>query len=163
MYNEQDVEDLYANFDKVKVVLKYCMPILRLCIVKNGGNEMKDSQKELDFLQEVAKRISERTKQNSSISPEDVFDLLKDTLEETTTDSIIEMPIFMPVIIEKEDDFFTARSYGYRICKGFGRNEEDAVEKLKEEINAYNQSCINSEKKLKIEEMVNNIFPKNRL
>ena len=124
---------------------------------------MKDRQGELDFLQEVAKRISERSKRNSSISPEDVFELFKDTLEETTTDSIIEMPIFMPVIIEKEDDFITARSYGYRLCKVIGQNEEEAVMKLKEEIDSYNQSCIKSDKKLKIEEMVSNIFPKNSL
>ncbi|MEH7014701.1 hypothetical protein V7087_28480 [Neobacillus niacini] len=71
------------------------------------------------------------------------------------------MPIFMPVIIEKEDDFFTARSYGYGRCKGIGRSDEDAIKNLQEEINLYNQSCINSEKKLRIEKMVNNIFPKN--
>ncbi|QIZ08301.1 hypothetical protein HFZ78_17530 [Priestia megaterium] len=121
---------------------------------------MKESQKDLDFLQEVAKKISDRSKQNSPILPEEVFDLFKDTLESMTTVRIVEMPIFMPVLIEKEEEFYTARSYGYNRCKGIGRNEEDAIQNLKEEINLYNRSCINAEKKMHIEDIVNNIFPK---
>lgn len=121
---------------------------------------MKGNHNDLDFLQEVAKKISDRSKQDSPILPEEVFDLFKDTLDRMTTVQIVEMPIFMPVIIKKEDDRFTARSYGFRICKGIGHTEEEAIQHLKGEINLYNQTCINSEKKLRIEEMVSNIFPK---
>lgn len=75
---------------------------------------------------------------------------------------VIELPIFMPIIIEQDEDgFYTARSYGYDRCKGLGRTEEEAVQKFKEEIDRYNQSCINVEKKMKMEEMVKRIFPKN--
>jgi predicted RNase H-like HicB family nuclease len=107
-----------------------------------------------------SKKISDRSKQNSPISPEEVFGLFKDTIENMTTVRIVEMPIFMPVLIEKEDEFYTARSYGYSRCKGMGRSEEDAIQNLKEGINLYNQSCANVDKKMQIEALVNNIFPK---
>lgn len=87
--------------------------------------------------------------------------MFKDTLEKGTAVKVIELPIFMPVILEKDEDgFYIARSYGYDRCKGLGRTEEEAVQKFKEEIDRYNQSCINVEKKMKMEEMVKSIFPK---
>ncbi|MFJ5714855.1 hypothetical protein [Neobacillus sp. NPDC093127] len=63
---------------------------------------MKDD-KNLDFLHYVAKKISERSKQNSPISFEEVFDIFKDTLEKITTVKAIELPIFMTVIITQDD------------------------------------------------------------
>jgi predicted RNase H-like HicB family nuclease len=121
---------------------------------------MKNSNKNLDFLHEVAKKISERSKQDFPISLEEVFDMFKDTLEKVSTVKSIELPIFMPVIIEQDKDgFYIAKSYGYDRCKGVGRTEEEAVQKFKEEIDQYNKSCINVEKKIRMEEIVSGIFP----
>lgn len=121
---------------------------------------MKERKKGLEFLQEVAQKISDRSKQDSPILPEEVIDLFKDTLESMTTVRIVEMPIFMPILIEMEDEFYTARSYGYNRCKGLGRSEEEAIQNLKEDINLFNESCINAEKKMQIADIVNNVFPK---
>ncbi len=124
---------------------------------------MKDSDKNLNLLLEVSKKISERSKQESPISHEEIFDLFKETLEKETSVKTFELPIFMPVIIEQDDEsFYTARSYGYGYdrCKGVGRTEEEAIQKFKEEIDRYNKSCINVEKKMRMEEIVKNIFSK---
>ncbi|MED4238952.1 hypothetical protein [Priestia megaterium] len=123
---------------------------------------MKEDNKDLDFLQEVAKKISTRSKLGSPILPGEVFDLFEETLEEMNNTQIIETPIFIPFIIEKEDGFYTARCHGYRMCRGVGITEEKAIEKLKEEIDLYNKSCIKTEQKMRLEKIVNNIFPKDR-
>lgn len=116
------------------------------------------SSKDLDFLYEVAKRISVRSKQNSPISQEEIFDLFKETFERMMDVRMVEAPIFMPIVVEKEDDWFVARCPVYRVCKGVGRNEEEAIEKLKGEIELYNKTCLDAEKKMRIEEMVKKIF-----
>ncbi|WP_099363617.1 type II toxin-antitoxin system HicB family antitoxin [Fredinandcohnia onubensis] len=122
---------------------------------------MKDDNKNLDLLHIVSKKISERSRQDSPISSEEVLDIFKDTVEKITTVKVIELPIFMPVIItQDEDGFYIASSYGYNRCKGVGRTEEEAVQRFKEEIDLYNNSCINVEKKMKMEEIVKNVFPK---
>ncbi|OAS85345.1 MULTISPECIES: hypothetical protein [Metabacillus] len=123
---------------------------------------MKEKNKDLDFLHEVAKKISERSKQGSPILPDEVFDLFEVTLETITDVRTIEMPIFMPFVIEKEDDFYTARCHVYRACRGIGFTEEEAIEKLKEDIDLYNKSYIKTEKKMQMEEIMNKIFPKDR-
>lgn len=122
---------------------------------------MKDSM-DLDFLYEVANKISARSRESAPISTDEVFDLFKDTFESMTEVRTIEVPLFMPFIIEREDDLYIARCRVYSICRGIGRTEEEAIQKLKEEIELYNKSSIETEKKMRIEEMVRNIFPKDR-
>jgi predicted RNase H-like HicB family nuclease len=46
------------------------------------------------------------------------------------------------------------------MCRGTGDTKEEAIEKLKEEIDFYNKSAIKTEQKMNLEKMVNNIFPK---
>ncbi|UOE58289.1 hypothetical protein HPB58_13080 [Priestia filamentosa] len=123
---------------------------------------MKEGNKDLDFLQEVAKKISIRSTLGSPIAPDEVFDLFEETLESMNDAQIIETPIFIPFIIEKEDEFYTARCHGYRMCRGVGDTKEEAIEKLKEEIDFYNKSAIKTEQKMILEKIVNNIFPKDR-
>lgn len=124
---------------------------------------MRDSNKDLDFLHEVARMISERSKEDSPISPGEVLDLFHDTFEKMTDIRTIEVPIFMPVMIEKKDDLYMARCHVYRLCQGIGRSEEEAIEKLKKEIDLFNKSSMEAEKRMRIEEIVRNLFPKNRL
>lgn len=122
---------------------------------------MKD--KNLDFLHEVAKKISDMSKQDMPITKEEVFDLFKQTLERVTTTKIRELPVFIPIIVEiEEDGLYVAKTYGYRTCKGIGRTEDEAIEMFREEIDFFNNSCINSDRKMKIEEIVRNLFPKDR-
>ncbi|MTT31791.1 hypothetical protein GMB86_07165 [Terrilactibacillus sp. BCM23-1] len=122
----------------------------------------KDSE-DLDFLQELAKKISKRSKQASPISIEEVFDLFSDTLNNMTHFRSIEVPIFVPFIIEKEDGIFTARCRSYCNCRGMGYTEEEAIEKLKKDIDLYNKSLIETEKRMRLENIVNRTFGKDFL
>ena len=74
----------------------------------------------------------------------------------------IEVPIFMPFKIKKENGSFIASCQVYRICRGIGKTEEEAIQKLKQEIEQYNKTSIESEKKIRMEEMIKNIFPTDR-
>ncbi|MDR7002672.1 hypothetical protein [Neobacillus niacini] len=121
---------------------------------------MIGKNKDLDFLQEVSKKVSGRTMEGSPITPDEVFDIFNDTLKKMTDVRTIEVPIFMPIMIEKEDDTYIARSHVYRVCRGIGFSEEKAIQRLKEEIEFYNRTIIESEKKIRMEEVVKNSFPK---
>lgn len=46
----------------------------------------------------------------------------------------------------------------YRMCKGLENTEEEATEKLKEDIELYNSAILESEKKMKLEEIIKNTF-----
>lgn len=124
---------------------------------------MKEKNKDLDFLHEVSRKISDRTKEGSPIMPEEVFDIFGDTLERMTNVRTVEVPIFMPIMIEKEDELYSATCHVYRVCKGLGFTEEEAIEKLKENIDLYNKSTIKSDKRMRMEEMIKNIFPQDRI
>lgn len=121
---------------------------------------MNETNKDLDFLTEVQKRISERSKISSAISPEEVIDLFHDTLEGLTDVKIIETPVFLPFNIEREDELFVARCHAYKLCRGQGLTEEEAIQNLKDEIENYYRVVLRSEKMSKIEEMIKNVFPK---
>lgn len=123
---------------------------------------MGEYNQDLDFLHEVAKKISERSKEDAPILPDEVFDLFNTTFERMTKVRTIEVPIFMPFTIEKEDDIYIARCHVYRVCQGIGRSEEEAIQNLQKEIELYNKSSIETEKKMRIEEIVRSLFPKNR-
>ncbi|KHD84123.1 type II toxin-antitoxin system HicB family antitoxin [Heyndrickxia ginsengihumi] len=122
---------------------------------------MKENNKDIDFLHEIAKKISERSKHGFPISPEEVFDLFGETLESMNDKRIIETPIFVPFIIEKtEEEFYTARCNSFRLCKGMGVTEEEAIENLKEQIDSYHKSSIETEKRMRMEEIIKNLFRK---
>jgi predicted RNase H-like HicB family nuclease len=87
--------------------------------------------------------------------------LFKDTLEKKTSVKTFELPIFIPVVMEQDEEgFYLAKSYGYDRCKGMGHTEEEALQTFKKEIDRYHKSWIAIEKKMKMEEMVKNIFSK---
>lgn len=72
---------------------------------------MKDNE-DLDFLHEVGKKFFERSKQDAPIAPADVIGFFKEALEGITTVKTIEIPVFLPVIIEQEEEgFYTARTF----------------------------------------------------
>lgn len=125
-----------------------------------GILKMRDGNKDLDFLHEAAKKIAERSKEGS-ISTDEVFDLFNSTLDSMTDVRTVEVPVFLPVTIKKEDDMYTARSNVFRMCRGFGNSEEEATQKLQQEIEMYNKSMIATEKRMRIEEIVKSIFPDN--
>ncbi|MGO4890391.1 hypothetical protein ACJ2A9_21805 [Anaerobacillus sp. MEB173] len=123
----------------------------------------ENSYSNLDFLSEVAKKISERSKGGNSISQDEVHDIFKRTLETVTDVRMIESPVFLPIFIEQEKEregFFIAKCPIYRACGEIGQTEEEAVEKLKKDIDLYNKAIIDTERKMKMEEMIKNVFPK---
>lgn len=124
---------------------------------------MKEKNKDLDFLHEISRKISDRSKIGTPIMPEEVIDLFGDTLERMTDVRTVEVPIFMPIMIEKEDELYSATCHVFRVCKGLGLTEEEAVEKLKKDIEAYNKAAIKTDKRRKMEAMIENIFPKDSI
>ena len=116
----------------------------------------QERNKDLDFLQEASKRISERTKEGTPLLPEDVLNVFEETFDSLNENRIVESSISIPFIIERENELFTAQTYGYNMCRGVGHSEEEAIATLKKQISDYNRTCFKIERKNKIDDMFYN-------
>lgn len=117
-----------------------------------------------DLLKFMSEKIAERISGGKQVGAEELYLLLEETLSSLIDMKTQEIPVFAHIVIKRDEEYgYVATCPALSRCRGKGKTEEEAVGRLKEDIELWTQSCLLVEQEMEIKKLIDEMFGQNRL
>lgn len=112
-----------------------------------------------DLLKLMSEKIAERISGGTPLGAEEIYTVIEESISSLTDMKTQEIPAFVHIVIKRDDEYgYIATCPALSRCKGKGKTEEEAVARLKEDIELWTQSCLHVEKEMEMKKLVEEMF-----